>query len=365
MVNYIKLCPFLISSGNSEHYQRHPRNVIIFLWKTEKFQLFYCRFPHLWDCLRCWEHTEFCSDSCHLCAYMQCLSLWLLSSSLLQYHINQLHNGHWLFHLIHNLFVSVSSCCFTVLSITLFPSKMVAAPPWHPQALISVTSSLCLDNDSYCLTFTVERFRCLNWKLQLSEHIVSTVLCFFFFVLLCSTSAGIFVVLPWKPGNVTVTVIWNVWNLLLDSHWTAEPFASTCKKLKKPLVCLLFLDWEKEAVSVVGMQLWAGFTVPCWCCDPLWFCWCWKWNIVLRWQDWSCHQRVDVGKEIKLLMEKFRNNCAGTSALLNVKTSFIAVFQLVHEFPVVAWNRSSVGIKSTVLDHPFTDSCFSPVSFQY
>lgn len=39
---------------------------------------------------------------------------------------------------------------------------------------------------------------------------------------------------------------------------------------------------------------------------------------------------------MNLLMEKFRNNCAGTSALLNVKMSFIAVFELVHEFPVVA-----------------------------
>lgn len=124
---------------------------------------------------------------------MQCLMLWLLFSSLplLQYHINQLHNDHWLFHLIHNLFFSawcVAVCCFTVLSTTLLSSKMVAALPWqmvaalpwHPQALTSTASFLCLHNDTYCLTFTVERFRYLNWRLQLSEHIVSTVLCFFF-----------------------------------------------------------------------------------------------------------------------------------------------------------------------------------------
>lgn len=43
-------------------------------------------------------------------------------------------------------------------------------------------------------------------KSQLSEHIIPTLLCFFFFVFLCSPSAGFFVVLPWKPGKVTMTV---------------------------------------------------------------------------------------------------------------------------------------------------------------
>ena len=92
----------------------------------------------------------------------------------------------------------------------------------------------------------------------------------------------------------------------------------------------------------------AGFTVQC--RQLLWMCCCWKGQIILwwsdwHWQDWSCGWWVDakpVGKKIKLPLEKPSWWLPLRGLLL---CWILAVFLSVHEFPLVAWNRSSAGNK--------------------
>lgn len=151
-------------------------------------------------------------------------------------------------------------------------------------------------------------------KSQLSEHIIPTLPCFFFFVFLCSTSAGFFVVLPWKPGKVSVTVF--IGRVKFASGFPLDSWTFCFNMLKvQQMFCLpLLISWigNKKRCPWWVCSLEAGFTVQYW--QLQWICWSWKWKELLwrshwQWQDWSCDWWVDakpVGKQIKLLLEKPR-----------------------------------------------------------
>lgn len=127
---------------------------------------------------------------------------------------------------------------------------------------------------------------------QLSVHVVSLLLCFFLLVFPCSVSSGFIVVLPRKPGKVTLLLLWlDVWNLL--------PVFSTNGALSSLLSVLIFCynyilnnDFKKRKEEAVHCgfatckQVSPSSSVPAVICLVLSVTNCTMWS-QRQWHGWS------------------------------------------------------------------------------
>lgn len=126
----------------------------------------------------------------------------------------------------------------------------------------------------------------IHYRPQLSVHVVSLSLCFFLLVFPCSVSSGFIIVLPRKPGKVTVAALIG-W--VKSASWfplsgvLSPQLLLAFKRLFFFIALILYLItiikeqiWKKKH-STVALQRVSRFHPPV--IFLLWFVWCWEWQI--------------------------------------------------------------------------------------